>query len=83
LFRSWHRQQRLVASRTHEVFVAINCAAIPPTLLQAELFGHERGAFTGALQRKIGRIEHANGGTGTICRARQPIPAYRARSSTG
>ncbi|MGY6158127.1 sigma 54-interacting transcriptional regulator [Paraburkholderia strydomiana] len=44
-------------------FVAINCAAIPPTLLQAELFGHERGAFTGALQRKIGRIESAHEGT--------------------
>jgi DNA-binding NtrC family response regulator len=48
------------ASRT---FVAINCAAIPPSLLQAELFGHERGAFTGALQRKIGRIESAHEGT--------------------
>jgi DNA-binding NtrC family response regulator len=51
------------SARNQQPFVAINCAAIPPTLLQAELFGHERGAFTGALQRKIGRIEHANGGT--------------------
>ncbi|GAB2892580.1 hypothetical protein GCM10027093_29870 [Paraburkholderia jirisanensis] len=51
------------SARKDQGFVAINCAAIPPTLLQAELFGHERGAFTGALQRKIGRIEHANGGT--------------------
>ncbi len=51
------------SARAKQGFVAINCAAIPPTLLQAELFGHERGAFTGALQRKIGRIEHADGGT--------------------
>jgi DNA-binding NtrC family response regulator len=51
------------SSREKQAFVAINCAAIPPTLLQAELFGHERGAFTGALQKKIGRIEHADGGT--------------------
>ncbi|MDQ7976216.1 sigma-54 dependent transcriptional regulator [Paraburkholderia sp. SARCC-3016] len=51
------------SARHKQPFVAINCAAIPPTLLQAELFGHERGAFTGALQKKIGRIEHADGGT--------------------
>ncbi|MGG1948611.1 sigma-54 dependent transcriptional regulator [Trinickia sp. NRRL B-1857] len=51
------------SSRTKTPFVAINCAAIPPSLLQSELFGHERGAFTGALQKKIGRIEAADGGT--------------------
>ena len=51
------------SARAGEAFVAINCAAIPPSLLQSELFGHERGAFTGALQRKIGRIEAAAGGT--------------------
>jgi DNA-binding NtrC family response regulator len=51
------------SARAKEPFVAINCAAIPPSLLQSELFGHERGAFTGALQRKIGRIEAAAGGT--------------------
>jgi len=44
-------------------FVPINCGAIPPHLLQSELFGYERGAFTGANQRKIGRVESANGGT--------------------
>ncbi|SIT41209.1 Sigma54 specific transcriptional regulator, Fis family [Paraburkholderia ribeironis] len=49
--------------RAGRPFVAINCAAIPPSLLQAELFGHERGAFTGALQRKMGRIESAHEGT--------------------
>jgi DNA-binding NtrC family response regulator len=44
-------------------FVVINCGAIPPALLQSELFGHERGAFTGAQQRKIGHVESAHGGT--------------------
>ncbi|RKP59082.1 sigma-54-dependent transcriptional regulator [Pararobbsia silviterrae] len=51
------------SARAGEPFVAINCAAIPPSLLQAELFGYEKGAFTGALQRKIGRIEAAHRGT--------------------
>ena len=44
-------------------FVALNCAALPPSLIGSELFGHEKGAFTGALMRKIGRIEAANGGS--------------------
>lgn len=44
-------------------FIAINCAAIPETLLESELFGHERGAFTGADTRRIGRFEQAHGGT--------------------
>jgi len=46
-----------------EPFVAINCGAIPSTLIESELFGHERGAFTGALKRKIGKLELARGGT--------------------
>ncbi|WP_408494522.1 sigma-54 dependent transcriptional regulator [Paraburkholderia xenovorans] len=49
--------------RRNAPFVAINCGAIPPHLLQSELFGYERGAFTGANQRRIGRVEAANGGT--------------------
>jgi DNA-binding NtrC family response regulator len=49
--------------RRDEAFVAINCGSIPAHLLQAELFGYERGAFTGANQRRIGRVETANGGT--------------------
>ncbi len=49
--------------RAHAPFIAINCAAIPETLLESELFGHERGAFTGADARRIGRFEQANGGT--------------------
>jgi len=51
------------SNRTTAPFVAINCAAIPETLLESELFGHERGAFTGAEARRIGRFEQANSGT--------------------
>ncbi len=62
--------KELVASAVHrhskrrnKNFVAINCAAIPGELLESELFGHERGAFTGAHAQKMGKFEHANGGT--------------------
>jgi DNA-binding NtrC family response regulator len=51
------------SGRAKYPLVAINCGAFPKDLIQAELFGHEKGAFTGALQRKIGRIEMAQGGT--------------------
>ena len=51
------------SARLRGAFVAINCAAIPDTLLEAELFGHERGAFTGAVKTNIGKIEMAQGGT--------------------
>ncbi|MBI3595962.1 MAG: sigma-54-dependent Fis family transcriptional regulator [Nitrospirae bacterium] len=50
-------------NRSDRRFVAINCAAVPMELLESELFGHERGAFTGALSRKIGKFEWADGGT--------------------
>ncbi|HEY2952344.1 MAG TPA: sigma-54 dependent transcriptional regulator, partial [Verrucomicrobiae bacterium] len=51
------------SSRAVQPFIAVNCAAIPETLLESELFGHERGAFTGAHARRIGRFEQANHGT--------------------
>ena len=52
-----------LSPRSDKRLVAINCAAIPDTLLESELFGYEKGAFTGASQQTIGKIEHANGGT--------------------
>src|SRR6266446_3291554 len=49
--------------RANRAFIRVNCAAIPSSLITSELFGHEKGAFTGALQRRLGRFESADGGT--------------------
>jgi len=51
------------SQRSARGFVSVNCAALAPTLISSELFGHERGAFTGAMQRRLGRFELADGGT--------------------
>jgi len=51
------------SNRATRAFIRVNCAAIPPSLLASELFGHEKGAFTGATERRLGRFESANGGT--------------------
>jgi len=62
--------KELIASAIHKrskrsarAFIRVNCAAIPPSLIASELFGHEKGAFTGAVQRRAGRFESADGGT--------------------
>jgi transcriptional regulator with PAS, ATPase and Fis domain len=55
--RAIHRR----SNRATRAFIRVNCAAIPPALLASELFGHEKGAFTGALQRRLGRFEAAQG----------------------
>ena len=57
------RSIHALSGRAYERFVAINCAAIPETLLESELFGSEKGAFTGAIKQTLGKIEMANGGT--------------------
>jgi formate hydrogenlyase transcriptional activator len=57
--RAIHRR----STRATRAFICVNCAAIPPSLIASELFGHEKGAFTGALQRRAGRFEAADGGT--------------------
>ncbi|HYC13839.1 MAG TPA: sigma-54 dependent transcriptional regulator [Stellaceae bacterium] len=59
LARFIHRKSR----RARHNFISVNCAAIPEQLLESELFGHEKGAFTGAVARRIGKFEEANGGT--------------------
>jgi formate hydrogenlyase transcriptional activator len=57
--RAIHKRSK----RADRAFIAVNCAAIPPSLIASELFGHEKGAFTGATQQRLGRFESANGGT--------------------
>jgi len=51
------------SKRSHRAFIRVNCAAIPQSLIASELFGHEKGSFTGATQRRLGRFESADGGT--------------------
>jgi DNA-binding NtrC family response regulator len=76
--RTLHRSSR----RAERPFVAVNCAAIPETLIESELFGHEKGAFTGAHRRREGRFEEADGGTiflDEIASMPQPLQATLLR----
>lgn len=73
--RTIHERSR----RAGRPFVVVNCAAIPETLLESELFGHEKGAFTGALQRRTGRFEAADGGTLFLDEVGDLSPASQAK----
>ncbi len=70
-----HRKSR----RADAGFVSVNCAAIPETLLESELFGHEKGAFTGAVARRIGKFEEANGGTLLLDEISEMHPRLQAK----
>jgi DNA-binding NtrC family response regulator len=78
--------KELVARSLHELsprskgpFVAVNCSAIPETLLESEIFGHEKGAFTGALERRLGCFELAHGGTLFLDEIAEMSPATQAK----
>ena len=73
--RAIHRRSR----RASRAFVAVNCAAIPRDLIASELFGHEKGAFTGAVQRRLGRFELADGGTISWTKWANCHPTRRSR----
>src|SRR4029077_543739 len=77
--RALHRNSR----RGNKPFVAINCAAIPETLLETDLFGHERGAFTGAAVLKKGRLEVADGGEGFLDEIGELAPALQVKLLRG
>lgn len=68
------------SKRNAQPFLAINCAALPESLLESELFGHERGAFTGADQRRIGKFEQVNGGTIFLDEIGDMTPATQAKA---
>lgn len=73
--RFLHRKSR----RSDKPFVAVNCAAIPENLLESELFGHEKGAFTGAVARRIGKFEEADGGTLLLDEVSEMDPRLQAK----
>ncbi|MBA4394627.1 MAG: hypothetical protein C0407_13835, partial [Desulfobacca sp.] len=67
------------SSRAQHPFIPFNCAAIPKDLLESELFGHERGAFTGAINTRIGRFERANGGTILLDEIGELHPSFQVK----
>jgi DNA-binding NtrC family response regulator len=67
------------SKRSRGPFISINCAAIPENLLESELFGHEKGAFTGAVARRIGKFEEANGGTLLLDEVSEMHPSLQAK----
>src|SRR5262245_27602087 len=67
------------SSRSNGPLVKVNCAAIPETLLESELFGHEKGAFTGAHAQRIGRFEEANDGTIFLYEIGEMSPQLQAK----
>jgi DNA-binding NtrC family response regulator len=73
------REIHRASPRAHQPFVAVNCSAIPETLLESELFGHEKGAFTGAVRQKKGRFELAEGGTIFLDEIGDMSPALQAK----
>jgi len=75
LARLVHRRSR----RAKQSFISVNCAAIPENLLESELFGHEKGAFTGAVARRIGKFEEANGGTLLLDEVSEMHPRLQAK----
>jgi two-component system, response regulator FlrC len=73
--RFLHRKSR----RANAPFISVNCAAIPEQLLESELFGHEKGAFTGAVARRLGKFEEANGGTLLLDEVTEMHPRLQAK----
>src|SRR5262249_37690925 len=78
--------KELLARRVHKMsdrvsgpYVAVNCGALPEGLLESELFGHEKGAFTGAVQRREGRFERAHGGTILLDEIGETTPQVQVR----
>ncbi|WP_146392405.1 sigma-54-dependent transcriptional regulator [Allorhodopirellula solitaria] len=67
------------SQRSDEIFLAVNCAALPDNLLESELFGHEKGAFTGAESRRIGKFEQCNGGTLFLDEIGDMAPSVQAK----
>jgi DNA-binding NtrC family response regulator len=67
------------SKRSRKSFISVNCAAIPENLLESELFGHEKGAFTGAVARRIGKFEEANGGTLLLDEISEMHPRLQAK----